>query len=147
MHSWVSSYLIGRTQFVEIQQLDEKTSNIKMYTSCKDIKFGVPRGSVLGPLLFLLSINDLPQALQEAKVMLFTDDRNMLLILKDLASLKGKVVKLRIGLENWLLTNNLIMNTEETKAILFQGRASSLIHMLVLYLNNKEISYSSNLKV
>jgi hypothetical protein len=42
---------------------------IKMYASCKDIKYGVPQGSDLGTLLFLWSINNLPQALQEAKVM------------------------------------------------------------------------------
>jgi hypothetical protein len=49
-------------------------------------------------------------------------------------------------LENWSLTNNLIINTEKTKAILFQGRGSSLIHRPVLYLNNKETTYLSNLK-
>jgi hypothetical protein len=48
IHSWMSSYLTGRTQYMEIQQVDEKTSNIKMYTSsCKEIKYGVPEGFVL----------------------------------------------------------------------------------------------------
>jgi hypothetical protein len=76
----MSSYLIGRTQFVTIQQSDEKTSNIKMYTSsCKEIKYGVAQGSLLGPLLFLLFINHLPQAVLAVKVVVFTDDTTILL--------------------------------------------------------------------
>jgi hypothetical protein len=92
IHSWMSSYLTGRTQFVEIQQVDEKTTNIKTYTSsCK--KYGVPEGSLLRPLLFLLFINDFPLAVQEAKVVLFVDGTNILLIEKNLTSLKGKILK------------------------------------------------------
>jgi hypothetical protein len=49
-------------------------------------------------------------------------------------------------LENWFLSNSLIIIMEKTEAILFQGRGSSLIHRPVLYLNNKEITSSSNLK-
>jgi hypothetical protein len=89
---------------VEIQQLDEKTSNIKMHTlSCKEIKCGVPQGSVLGPNLFFLFINDLPKAVQDNKMELFTDDTNILLTEKDLTSLKGKIIKVMKQLENWFL--------------------------------------------
>jgi hypothetical protein len=98
---------------VEIHQLDEKTSNIKKHTSsCQDIKYGIPQDSVLGPLLLSLFVNVLPQAVQEAKVVLFADDTNILLIEKDLTPLKGKIVKVRKQLENWFLTNNLTVNTE-----------------------------------
>jgi hypothetical protein len=78
--------------------------------------------------LNIVIINDLPQAVEEAKVVLFADDTNILLIEKDLTSLKGKIVKVTKQLENWFIANNLIINTENTKAILFQGRGSSLIH-------------------
>jgi hypothetical protein len=85
----MNSYLTGRTQFVELQHLDEKTTNIKPFaSSCKEIKYGVPQGSVLGPLLFLFFINDLPQAGQDAQVMLFVNDTK-----KNRPSLKEKSVK------------------------------------------------------
>jgi hypothetical protein len=79
-------------------------------------------------------------------VVLFADDINILLIEKALTSLKAKIVKVIKELEKWFSTNNLIINTEKTKAILFQGRGSGLMHRPVLYLNNKEITYLSNLK-
>jgi hypothetical protein len=94
-----------------------------------------------------LFINDLPKAVQESKVLLFTDYTNILLIEKNLTSLKGKIIKVMKQLENWFLTSNLIINTEKTKAVLFHGRGSRLIHRSILYLNNKEITYLSNLKL
>jgi hypothetical protein len=67
-----------------------------------------------------LFINDLPQAVQEAKVVLFTDDTNILLIEKNLTSLKGKIEKVMKQSENWFLTNNLTINMEKTKQYYFR---------------------------
>jgi hypothetical protein len=50
-----------------------------------------------------LYINDLLQAIQEAKVVLFADDTNIVLIEKELTSLRGKIVKVMEQLENWFL--------------------------------------------
>jgi hypothetical protein len=88
---------------VQTQQLDEKTSNIKTYTSsCKEINMAYLR-VVLGPILFLLFRNDLLQAVQEAKMVLFIDNTNILLIEKDLTYLKGKVIKVMKQLQNCFL--------------------------------------------
>jgi hypothetical protein len=96
IHMWLSSYLTDRTQFVEIQHVDQKTSNLMSYSSSlKEIKHGVPQGSVLGPLLFLLFINDLSQALQETKVVLFVDDTNILLPDSEPTSLNEKIQNVR----------------------------------------------------
>jgi hypothetical protein len=73
-------YLTARSQFVEIHHMDQNTCKIKTVTSTlKEIKNGVPQCSVLGPLLFLMFINDLPRVIQNAEVILFVDDTSILI--------------------------------------------------------------------
>ena len=66
---WFKCYLSNRKQYVSINGYD---SNLA------DVKFGVPQGSVLGPLLFLIYINDLNQALRFCKVHHFADDTKLI---------------------------------------------------------------------
>ena len=67
--SWLKSCLSGRKLYVHLNGVDSDTKNI----TC-----GVPQGSVLGPLLFLLYINDLPNISNKLKFYLFADDTNIL---------------------------------------------------------------------
>ena len=69
VNEWFKSYLSNRKQYVSINGYD---SNLA------DVKFGVPQGSVLGPLLFLIYINDLNKALKFCKVHHFADDTNLI---------------------------------------------------------------------
>ena len=68
-NNWFKSYLTNRKQFV---------STLGFNSDICDIKYGVPQGSVLGPLLFLLCINDLNNAIRHSTVYHFADDTNLL---------------------------------------------------------------------
>ena len=68
---WFSSYLAERKQYTSINNLNLKID---------DISHGVPQGSVLGPLLFLIYINDLNNAIKFSYIRQFADDTNILYI-------------------------------------------------------------------
>ena len=81
---------------------------------------GVPRGSVLGPLLFLLYINDLNQAIQHCKVHHFADDTNLLYTNNSIKKLNKILNKDLKNLTNWLNANKISLNVDKTEMILFK---------------------------
>ena len=74
-HKWFKSYLSNRQQFVTINGFNSKNQSMN---------YGVPQGSVLGPLLFLIYINDLHKAIKFSTIHHFADDTNLLVIGKTL---------------------------------------------------------------
>jgi hypothetical protein len=82
----------------------------------------VPWGSVPGPILFLLYINDLPLNIKEARTVLFADDTNILVTAENRQSLKQRINKVMNELHGWFNANSLILNTEKTRAMLFHSR-------------------------
>jgi len=91
-----------------INFLNNHTSS-KLPVSC-----GVPQGSVLGPLLFLLYINDLPNSVPEGKIKLFADDTNLFVSAKTTNELESKANSYLRNLDNWLKANKLHLNTDKT---------------------------------
>ena len=108
-NKWFESYLANRKQFVSISDFASSTSSIAS---------GVPQGSVLGPLLFLLYINDLHVAIKHCKVNHFADDTNLLIISKSLKRLNKLLNSDLKNLTNWLNTNKISLNVSKTELII-----------------------------
>ena len=81
-HAWIKSYLSGRKQYVS---LNNKTSSIL------DIIYGVPQGSILGPILFIIYINDIPNICNLSKFILYADDANILITGNNLTEMETKL--------------------------------------------------------
>ena len=107
---WIKNYLTNRKQFVEYNNHKSTMQNI----SC-----GVPQGSILGPLLFLLYINDLPQVSSQLSTIMFADDTNMFMQHSDLKFLEHTVNMQLEQVVKWLSINKLSLNVKKTHVMLF----------------------------
>ena len=136
-NNWFNSYLSNRTHFVSINGFQSKTKNISI---------GVPQGSVLGPLLFLIYINDLNVAINYAIVHHFADDTNLLITGKSLKTIKKHTnIDLKL-LCNWLRANKISLNSSKTEAILFRHPNKSIDYNLKLKIDGKRIFLTNSVK-
>ena len=134
-NNWFRSYLTGRTQFVSILGFDSNT---------KPVSHGVPQGSVLGPLLFLLYINDLHTALS-SKVFHFADDTNLLNISNSAKKLQKSLNSDLKILYQWLLANKISLNCDKTEIIFFR-KAGEEIPNVTIKLNGHRLHTSKYIK-
>ena len=117
--SWFRSYLNNRSQYVEYNGTK---------SSCQKITCGVPQGSILGPLLFLVYINDLPQVSDKLFALMFADDSNMFLSGNNLEQLITTMNTEMTNVVEWLRANKLSLNLKKTHFIIFsKGRPSTII--------------------
>ena len=100
-----------------------KKCQINGYLSSKKmIKCGIPQGSILGPLFFLLYINDLPQCLSKTKPRLFADDTNLATSGDSIPHLETAVNSDLENLRKWLIANRLTLNVAKTEFMLIGSK-------------------------
>ena len=109
-YGWLKSYLSNRRQFVQI--------NEKEKTSLETISCGVPQGSILGPILFVLYVNDLFNASNLLDPTMFAADTNLFFTHKDIKYLFQIVNQELENISQWFVSNKLSLNIKN-KILIF----------------------------
>ena len=138
--AWFESYLSNRKQYIEI---GENSKTDLKYVTC-----GVPQGSILRPLLFLVYVNDLPNASRLLDPVMFADDTNLFFNHKDIKHLFTVVNNENI--KDWFTANKLSLNVEKRKYSFFykpNKKDDIPLRLPNLTINNYEIKREESIKL
>ena len=111
------SYLSNRKQYVHIDNCKSQT---------RSISHGVPQGSVLGPLFFLLFINDLPKCCPDGKVRLFADDTTIFFHRNNINEINSTGKNIMIQLTTWFNANKLTLNADKSSFTIFKSSRKTI---------------------
>ena len=134
---WIKSYLSNRKQFVKIKDT---------CSECYDITCGVPQGSILGPLLFILYVNDLRKALKRATSSLFADDTSIYYSHSDVKQLETTLNSELRNLDTWMKSNKLSVNITKSNYLIFHPSQRKLTPNLILKYDNQILVQKRHIK-
>ena len=111
-NKFIKSYLSDRSQYTVVNGIISTTQSVET---------GVPQGSVLGPLFFLIYINDIINSVDDVKTILFADDTSLLYHHKNLNTLKIKAESGAKKVYDWLISNKLSISWEKTHFVIYHS--------------------------
>ena len=133
---WFRSYLSNRQQFVTYNDVSSGTNVLKC---------GVPQGSILGPLLFLIYINDLANICKHTMPIFFADDSNLFINGKDASKIELELNEELSNIASWLKINKLSLNVDKTQFMIF-SRKQNQIENIVIRIEGQIIEHVTQTK-
>ena len=137
VHKWFESYLSNRKQYI---------TNDGCKSDLMTIRCGVPQGSILGPLLFILYVNDICNVSEQLKLILFADDTSVFMSNTDLNVLQQKFTTELNKLVNWLEINRLVLNIKKTNFMIFSNKKNINVDSVSIKIKNIPIQHVSHVK-
>ena len=119
---WFRSYLSNRQQFVTYNGVSSGT---------KVLKCGVPQGSILGPLLFLIYINDLANTCKHTMPIFFADVSNLFINGKDVSKIEQELNEELSNIASWLKINKLSLDVNKTQFMIFSRKQNQIENIVI----------------
>ncbi len=135
--NWFTNYLSNRQQCTVINNV---------YSDYMQISVGVPQGSILGPLLFICFINDLPNVIAQSKIVLYADDTAILYNAKTSSEVNTVLNEEISHVASWMYRNKLTVNASKTKVMMFGSQRKTKNCVLDVNLNNVKLEQVSAFK-
>ena len=130
VNKWFKNYLTGRKQIVKYKSVQSQSLTI----TC-----GVPQGSVLGPLLFLIYMNDVSRCSKKLSFILFADDTNLFYSHKNVDILYNTMNQELKNITSWLSCNKLSLNVKKTHFMVFKTKRKKLDQVFEIKINDQQI--------
>ena len=129
--NWIRNYLTNRMQCTEI---GDTQSELEL------IKCGVPQGSVLGPLLFLIYINDIVNSSKLFNFTLFADDTSLYYSCKNTNNLESVINCELAKISDWLSANRLSLNVAKSKLLYYTNKNRSSLKDIEIKINGEVLN-------
>ena len=107
----IKDYLKGRTQYVKYKE---------SFSNCEHLTHGVPQGSILGPILFMIYINDLNDAVRKCNILSYADDTTLYYSSKHACNIQVAINEDIRRIERWFLENKMKLNEDKTEFLIIQ---------------------------
>lgn len=138
---WFKSFLTYRKQFVEIRQ-KQRTITSEVLS----VERGVPQGTILGPILFVVFINELAGHLPELQLTEFADDCTALVSSDCVQTLEERINSALLNLNSWFNTNELLLNVQKTNLVVFHSSQNNKTLNLNVHSNGETIERQKHVK-
>lgn len=136
-YATLKSYLQNRNQIVKIGPNQ---------SSGRPVSFGVPQGSILGPLLFLIYINDIQHIGLTADITLYADDTTLFYFGHSIKAMTAKAQSDLDLLNGWFLSNSLTINSSKTNFVIFAAKNKKVDGIVQLTINNELLNEKAHEK-